>query len=258
MASGGGRRDEVARAPPRAKMSPVRIASRGLGRVLLALWVGAGAAGCYTMPDGGRRPGVQGGDRALSPNVTPAAPAPVEQAFDARLVDPRLERAIADYWRDLRTLRWDSTDMELRRSLRLLAIAAEHVPYTGSVDLVSAAAGMRGGRSHRARLTPGAPAGYGDGSEAGAFDRSLTQLAAKLIELAQGPYRDGVGVLAPAYAFEQAVRKVVAARVTGGDRRAAFEALGRGEELLFAIRGAIGRGEVGLVSAGPPPVDFGP
>ena len=64
------------------------------------------------------------------------------------------------------------------------------------------------------------------------------------------------GVLAAAYGFEQAVGAMASARARGGDRRTSFTALARGEDLLFAIRGALGRGEVGLVSAAPPPVDF--
>jgi len=41
-----------------------------------------------------------------------------------------------------------------------------------------------------------------------------------------------------------------AARARGGDRRAAFDVLGRGEDVLLAVRGAIARGEVGLIFAG--------
>jgi hypothetical protein len=185
-----------------------------------------------------------------------SAPEP-EATFDARLVDPRFEQAIADYWRDLRTLRWDANDNEIRRSLRLLAIAAERVPYTGSVDLATAAARVRGGRAHQAAArgapTPAVPAPPGETVEG-----PLQDMARAFVALGRGPYREGVGVLGAAYAFEQAVQAMVAARARGGDRRASFEALGRGEQMLFAIRGAIGRGEVGLSTSAPPPVDFGP
>jgi len=207
----------------------------------IAGWIVATCGGCYTQgPSPSRRPGSwQAGTTS----------APTEQAFDARLVDPHFEQAFADYWRDLRTLGWDATDNEIRRSLRLLAIAAERVPHTGSVDLAGAAARVRGGRTRGAAFAAASD---------DAIEKPLQELARAFIEVARGPYREGVGVLAAAYGFDQAVNAMSAARARGGDRRASFAALGRGQDLLFAIRGAIGRGEVGLLGTAPPPADFDP
>jgi len=211
-------------------------------------------AGCYTMPGGPSRRGGGPQQQAMPPpELSPSGPTP-GGAFDARLVDPRFEQAFADYWRDLRTLRWDSNDNEVRRSMRLLAITAEHVPYTGSVDVAGSAARVRGGRSERTTFAgpmvgaPAPPVAAGD---------PMQQLAKTFVELAKGPYKDGVGVLAAAYGFDHAVGAMLAARARGGDRLASFEALRAAENLFFAIRGALGRGEVGLVSNAPPPVDFG-
>jgi hypothetical protein len=188
---------------------------------------------------------------------SPASGPPAEAAFDPRLLDPRFEQAFANYYRDLRTLGWNSTDNEIRRSMRLLAIAAEHVPYTAGVDLAGAAARVRGGRSERAALAgPVVAPTPAPNPDAGGHD-PLQHLARAFVDLAKGPYRDGVGVLAAAYGFEHSVGVMIAARARGGDRMAAFEALRAGEGVLFAIRGAIGRGEVGLVSNAPPPADFG-
>jgi hypothetical protein len=214
--------------------------------------------GCYDMP--GRPPGGARGPVAVAPPGQPPAPSgpPAEAAFDPRLLDPRFEQAFANYYRDLRTLGWNSTDNEIRRSMRLLAIAAESVPYAGSVDLAGAASRVRGGRSERAAFA--GPAVAPTPTPAPAADAAhdpLQQLARAFVELAKGPYRDGVGVLAAAYGFEHSVGVMLAARARGGDRMAAFEALRAGEGVLFAIRGAIGRGEVGLVSNAPPPADFG-
>jgi hypothetical protein len=194
--------------------------------------------------------------RALAPPPpTTSGSGPISQPFDQRLVDPRFEQALGEYWRDLRTLRWDSTDVELRRSLRMLAIAAERIPYTGGVDVPGAAAEVRGGRGGRGGTAVGALAA-GEGSNLSALKRPLQNLAAAFVALAQGPYREGVGVLQAAYGFDSAIRALIAAQTQGADRRATLEALGRGEELLFAIRGAVGRGEVGLGDSGPPPADF--
>ena len=199
---------------------------------------------------------------AAPPRALPPPPpsttgsGPISQPFDQRLVDPRFEQALGEYWRDLRTLRWDSTDVELRRSLRLLAIAAERIPYTGGIDVAGAAAEVRGGRGGRGGTAVGALAA-GDGSNLSALKRPLQNLAASFVALAQGPYRNGVGVLQAAYGFDSAIRALFAAQTQGADRRATLEALGRGEELLFAIRGAVGRAEVGLGDSGPPAADFG-
>jgi len=211
---------------------------------LLALL--AGASGCYdTTPPRALPP--------MPPNSSGSGP--ISHPFDQRLVDPRFEQALGDYWRDLRTLRWDSTDVELRRSLRLLAIVSERIPYTGSIDLPGAAAEVRGGRGGRGSTAVGALAA-GDGSNLAALKRPLQNLASTFVALAQGPYREGVGVLQAAYGFDSAIRALLAAQTQGADRRATLEALGRGEELLFAIRGAVGRSEVGLGDSGPPPADF--
>jgi len=214
-----------------------------LSPVLLAATLGAAAPpitlGCYGPDPAAPRPGAG----------APPGPSTPSGTFDPRLVDPRFEQATVDYWRDLRSLGWDATDNEIRRSLRLLAIAAERVPYATSVDLTAAAARLRGGRGEHA---PSAPPQTRTG-----FD-GLEELARAFVALAKGPYREGAGVLAAAYGFEQATQAMAAARARGGDRRTAFDVLARGEEMLFAIRGAIGRGEVGLVSEAPPPADFGP
>lgn len=206
------------------------------------------APGCYDAPP----------PRSLPPPPpSTSGSGPISQPFDQRLVDPRFEQAIGDYWRDLRTLRWDSTDVELRRSLRLLAIAAERIPYTGSIDVPAAAAEVRGGRGGRGGTAVGALAA-GDGSNLAALKRPLQNMSASFIALAQGPYREGVGVLQAAYGFDSAIRALLGANTQGADRRATLEALGRGEEFLFAVRGAVGRAEVGLGDSGPPPAEFGP
>ncbi|MEJ7729118.1 MAG: hypothetical protein WKG00_07880 [Polyangiaceae bacterium] len=225
----------------------MRIAASLPGRLaLLALL--AGAWGCYdTAPP-----------RALPPLPPSSSDSgPISQPFDQRLVEPRFEKALGEYWRDLRTLRWDSTDVELRRALRLLAIAAERIPYTAGIDVPGAAAEVRGGRSGRGGTAVGALAA-GDGSNLAALKRPLQNMAGSFVALAQGPYRNGVGVLQAAYGFDSAIRALFAAQTQGADRRATLEALGRGEEFLFAVRGAVGRAEVGLGDSGPPPAEFGP
>lgn len=212
------------------------LAAVGLGAAVLA-------AGCEPDAPARTAAGPRGGN-------APAA-APPGPTFDPRLVDPKYESACAEYSRDIRTLAWDASDNEIRRSLRMLSIAAERVPYAGSVDLAGAAARVRGGRER-----PGAP---GPGASAPSVDGPLGQLAGAFVDLAKGPYREGVGVLAAAYGFQQAVKAMTSPRAPEGERRrAAFDVLGRGEAVLYAIRGAVGRGEVGLGGEAPPPVDFEP
>jgi hypothetical protein len=200
--------------------------------------------GCSANPGPAPRP----------PAVGHAPQTPATRAFDARLVDPRFEWAVAEFSADLRRLRrTDSTDVEVRRTLRLLAIAVERVPYAGSVDVEGASAIVRGGRARRAGwLAFGGTARTG--GDPHLVGQSLEALSETFVALARGPYRAATGVIGEAYAFDAAARQAGQSGGEQGRCSAALTALSRAEAVLLAMRAAVGRGEVGLLDQAPPPV----
>jgi hypothetical protein len=177
-------------------------------------------------------------------------------------VDPRFERAVAEFSKDLRAVRAASDpEVELRRTVRLLAIALERVPYAGKVDVELAASRIRGGRS-RGRATP--YLAYGVAGESRAVstsvdvERSLQVVSDTFGELARGPYRTATGLIGEVYELDAAVRGV-----GNGNREQrrcdrAVRALEQAEVVLLSMRAAVGRGEVGLTTRPPPPVAWGP
>jgi hypothetical protein len=200
----------------------------GMSAVALAL-ISSGALGCYvTRAAPQRTPGYE-------------APAPQSRPFDARLVDPAFERALGAFVADLDTLqgrRGDVEDVEIRKTLRLLSIAVEKVPFSEGIDVRRGREAIRGGRPTTTRSV------RRDGSHGAATEQGLEGIAATLTDLARGPYRTAPGVIGHAYACTESVRRIDAARSARGEKIAAIDAMTSAEAALLEIRGAVGRYEV--------------
>jgi len=176
--------------------------------------------------------------------------------FDARLVDPRFERSVAEFSRSLRSARNADAGVELRNTVRLLAIAMQRVPYAGRVDVEQAAASIRGGRT-RARSTPFvafAETARSESNETLHVEQALQVVAGTFVELARGPYSGATGIIGDAYAFDATVREIGSAGRESRRCGQVVRALDQAEKVLLRMRAAIGRGEVGPMSDAPPPV----
>ena len=177
-----------------------------------------------------------GPSRARPPSRTPYFESKVAEEPPEPVVSPEFDAAIRDYRRGLEGLpSRGAEDVEIRKTLRLLALALERVPAPGDVDVTRTSAVVRGSRARG--LTRAAPI---RGTE-----DSLVAVSETFTALARGPYRSSPGLLSEVYAFDEAARRASGASTEGACRCAAVEALRRAEKVLLALRQAASRGEVG-------------
>jgi len=193
-----------------------------------------GLGGCSAPPERSR------------PQIPPNPDPHIQRAasgLDAAAVDPEFDAAVLAFSNDVRTLGRGVEDVEIRKSLRLLAVALEQVPHADGVEVERTSAVIRGTRERSLRGHD-VIAMPDDAAPLYATDRALSAVAQTFVGLARGPYRDAPGLLERAYAVDAAARDATRAGTEGTCRARAVVALRRAEIALLALRQANARGQV--------------